>query len=124
MLGNTIPNEITMKVYIAGKITGLPYEEVKEKFTWASEQIRKLGFTPISPINKDLPYDADWHEHMVQDINLLLGCEAIYLQMDWENSKGARIEQYIAKEMGMLIIYQLPFSAWTKEEKHEPKKKT
>ena len=112
-----------MKVYISGKITGLPCDEVKEKFVWAAEQIRRLGFTPISPINKDLPYDADWHEHMVQDIKLLLDCEAIYLQIDWKNSKGAQIEQYIAKEMGMLIIYQLPFSAWTKEEKRETKKK-
>lgn len=114
---------MTMKIYIAGKITGLSEEEVKEKFSWAAEQIKRLGFTPINPINKDLPYDADWSEHMVQDINLLLGCEAIYLQIDWEKSKGARIEQYIAKEMGMIIIYQLPFSAWNKEEYHEPKKK-
>lgn len=107
-----MPNKLTMKIYIAGKVTGLPYKEVKSKFAWAEGQVRRLGFTPVNPINNELPFDSPWSEHMAQDIKLLLECEAIYLQTDWENSRGARIEQYIAKETGMVIIYQLPFSAW------------
>ena len=41
---------------------------------------------------------------MIDDLRLLFDCEAIYLIDNWQMSKGARIEYYIAKELGMSII--------------------
>jgi hypothetical protein len=37
------------KIYIAGKINGLPWENVKAKFDTASAMVRNLGHTPLCP---------------------------------------------------------------------------
>lgn len=104
-----------MKVYLSGKISGLPIADAIQKFAFASNQIRALRLVPVNPMEKSLPADACWKEHMVQDIALLFECQAIYLQADWKESKGARIEECIARETNMIILEQLPFFAWEKE---------
>ena len=95
-----------MRVYISGKITGDNYAEVVEKFADAEAQISDLQYFPINPIKNGLPPIATWDEHMVKDIELLLTCDAIYMLTDWEESKGARIEHFIAAEKGMELWYQ------------------
>lgn len=93
-----------MKVYLSGKISGLDYSIVESLFGEAEAKIKDLGLTPVSPLNNGLHRSATWAEHMTRDIEMLFGCEAIYLLPNWESSKGARIEKYIAEEMGLLII--------------------
>ena len=44
---------------------------------------------------------------MLKDIADLLQCNAIYMLQGWEDSKGARIEHYIATEIGMPIMYEI-----------------
>ena len=72
------------KIYISGKITGLPVREAIAKFRSAAEKIRRFGFEPVSP--------------------LLLRCDAIYLLDDYEKSEGARIELCIALHRRMPVF--------------------
>jgi hypothetical protein len=100
-----------MKVYISGKISGLPIKQAKAKFK-ASEQLLKLkGYTPINPF-KITPYNegTTWHEYMLADIISLFYCDAIYMQRDWGMSKGARIEYGIAKELGLTIFFETEYN--------------
>lgn len=101
-------------VYISGKITGVPFSDAWRKFEWAERQIKRLRMTPVNPLKKELPACATWKEHMIEDIRLLLDCDAIYLQTDWKDSIGASIEAYIAQRTGKIIIEQQAFSAWKK----------
>lgn len=101
-------------VYISGKITGIPFSDAWQKFEWAELQIERLRMTPVNPMKKELPACATWKEHMIEDIRLLLDCDAIYLQTDWKDSVGASIEAYIARQTGKIIIEQQTFSAWKK----------
>ena len=97
-----------MKVYISGKITGLNFEETSAKFQEASELIEAMGMTPVNPlIGAD--QTKTWEQHMVRDIELLMGCDAIILLDDWNESRGARIEKFIAEQRNMLIFYQRNF---------------
>lgn len=41
---------------------------------------------------------------MVRDIEMLMGCEAIFMLPCWTKSKGARIEKMIAQEMGLKLF--------------------
>lgn len=100
-----------MKVYISGKITGLPYEEAVRKFKRAEEQVRSFGYEPVNPICNGIDIEAQWKEHMKVDIGTLLDCEAIYLLQDWSESRGARIERNIAEEMGHFIMMQPEYVA-------------
>jgi len=47
---------------------------------------------------------------MVDDISALLECEAIYMVKDWGQSKGARLEYAIAKELGLYILFDGEFN--------------
>jgi hypothetical protein len=99
-----------MKIYIAGKISGLNYSDAAAKFAKATELLKRLGHEPVNPMEVN-GLDGDgreypWAEYMKRDIPVLLGCEAIYLLPDWVGSKGACLEKHIADELGMLIVYE------------------
>lgn len=92
------------KIYISGKITGLPITEVIAKFRDAEALVRSHGFDPVSPLRNGLPFDAEWADHIGQDIALLLRCDAIYLLPDYDESEGARIELCIARHRRMPVF--------------------
>lgn len=106
-----------MKVYISGKITGLDYEETRAKFQAAAELIEALGMTAVNPFEEaqnwpipeeyiNNPFKGEWEFYIEKCIALLHDCEAIFMLDDWNDSKGARIEKFVAEERGMLILYQ------------------
>ncbi|NNV54559.1 DUF4406 domain-containing protein [Limnovirga soli] len=93
------------RMYIAGKVTGLPYEEVYRKFNHAANYLTTLGFTAINPI-KHVPEDTPWQEAMRTCIRQLATCDGIYLLRDYHQSKGALLEHHIACAMGLTIIHE------------------
>lgn len=101
----------TMKIYISGKITGLPINDVLSTFRAAEAKIRKFNFTPVSPLDNGLPFEAEWADQMGRDIAILLRCEAIYMLPDWQQSEGATIEYLIARQRRMRIFLAETFEA-------------
>ncbi len=95
-----------MRVYISGKITGLEYEEAKANFEAAEELLTAIGMVPVNPMNNGIEINAPWEQHMVKDIRMLMGCKAIMMLSNWTQSRGARIEKFIADEMGMIVLYE------------------
>lgn len=94
------------RVYICGKISGLHVDEVRQKFEQAEKLIIEQGHIPVNPTKNGLSHNASWEQHMALDITLLMGCDAIYLLPDWEDSRGARIEKNIAKLTGKEMIFE------------------
>lgn len=94
-----------MRIYIAGPITGLVYEDALRAFAMAEASLRRDGHEPVNPMAIEPTPDLPWAEYMRQDIPQLLSCEAIYLLEGWENSKGARLEKHIAEQLGMTILF-------------------
>lgn len=108
-----------MKIYISGKITGLKLEDVKYKFKWHAGFLELKGHEPVNPLDIDIILEKDpkeyspkelWDIQMAFDIKELFGCEAIYMLKDWGQSKGARIEYAIAKEIGLKIYFEGEFN--------------
>ena len=95
-----------MKVYISGKITGMPMDEVEKLFEKAEREMRKCFDDVLSPlwipVNQNNP---EWRHYMIEDIKVLVDCDAIYMISNWKESRGAILEHHIAKELGMNIIY-------------------
>ena len=83
------------KIYIAGKVTGLPYDEVKAKFAQAALMLWTMGFEPVNPVEL-VPSEAGWNKAMRLCIRELADCEFIYLLPDWYKSKGALVERLLA----------------------------
>jgi hypothetical protein len=89
------------KIYIAGKVTGLPQDEVVEKFAAMQKKIENLGFEAVNPIEVVNDFDTPWNKAMRMCIAGLVFCDAIILLPDWFSSKGAKIEWDIAKQLSI-----------------------
>jgi hypothetical protein len=101
------------KIYIAGKVSGLPFHDVVGKFAKAYDQIVALGFEAVNPVelvqdylhahpeNLESTEEEIWQLAMKLCIKELVDCDAIVLLEDWTLSKGARFEYDIAKELNI-----------------------
>ena len=89
-----------MRVYISGPITG-HLDTYKATFAAAADTIRKGGHEPVNPALIDLPADASWSDYMDVALDMLHGCQGIYLLPGWRKSRGARIEAKVADLLGL-----------------------
>lgn len=95
-----------MTIYISGAITG--DSNYKEKFQKAKKDLEARGYNVINPAELEPLMGTSWEEYMKWDIAWLLTCDGIYMLKDWKQSRGARIEQFIAQELHLQILYE-PF---------------
>ena len=94
------------KCYIAGFIGNLPVEEYTKNFEEAKNEVVKLGYVPVSPL--DLPHNhgKTWGEYMREDLKAMLDCHSLYALRNWRLSPGAKIEINTAVSVGLHIIHQ------------------
>lgn len=79
-------------IYIAGKISGLLKSEAYKKFGKTESELRKLGLKVINPLEigiGHLPYDEQIER--CKEV-IAKHATAIFLQRDWKESKGAKLE--------------------------------
>ena len=98
-----------MKVYISGKITGLPKEEYMYNFNQAERFLKKRGYSVINParVNGELPENTTtYEEYMKVSLTLLSFCDVIYMQENWMESKGTMIEWEYAVLHGIMAMYE------------------
>lgn len=88
------------RIYISGPITGM-VDLNRQAFGAAAQALREAGFEPVNPHENGVERSAPWSDHMRADIKMLMDCEGVALLPGWEHSKGARIEQGIAANLGM-----------------------
>lgn len=93
------------KIYIAGKVTGEPYQECREKFAMAEFRLRRKGYETINPLRL-APQDANWQDAMKKCVRELAICDEIFMLKDWKNSRGAKVEHYIAEQLGLKFHYE------------------
>lgn len=97
-------NIIKKKIYIAGKITGLPIHEVTMKFGAAQKKLENKGYEVVNPIAVVNDWDTTWDNAMRKCIAALVECDSIALLPDWKSSPGARLENDIAQKLEFVTI--------------------
>ncbi|WGU70656.1 DUF4406 domain-containing protein [Capnocytophaga canimorsus] len=107
-----------MKIYISGKISGLDIEQAKRNFDNAEQLISAIGLTPVNPFKNGLTLSHSWEQHLLKDIENLMACDGILMLENWLDSKGARIENNIANEMGKVVLYESFYTRDQKRSKH------
>ena len=95
-----------MKIYISGKITGLPLETAKDNFKNAELYLISRDYQVVNPMSLPHNHNQTWLEYMKEDIKALLECDGIYMLVGWQESKGACIEFNLAHDLGLKIIEQ------------------
>ena len=84
------------RVYIAGKVTGMPYIPTYYKFQKREKELQDLGYSVFNPMKKCSQSWSYFRCMCVCIFNLLFRCDKISLLDDWQDSRGARIEHKIA----------------------------
>lgn len=108
-------------IYIAGKISGLPFDEVVKKFAKAQTELEAKGYKVMNPVAliihqnekrraNNLPPLTDEKDRAeilkICVTNLIYYCDSIYLLNDWHISNGAIMEYHVAFSLGMEIMHQ------------------
>lgn len=102
-----------MKTYISGPITtkieGVTKEELKQRFYDAARDLTD----PVNPLDVSGcplgdcgPHDGHtWECWLKYDLIALLECDVILMLPDWHLSKGARLEFFVATQVGIQVIF-------------------
>ena len=98
-----------MKIYISGKMRGLPEEESRKLFKAAENYLIELGHDVINPWDSEGKKNEqcnDWDDYILYDLQILKTCDAIFMLSNWQDSDGAKCEHAFARGRGMEIIYE------------------
>lgn len=111
-----------MRAYIANKMTGVPQSNIPW-FDAAAADLRARGIDAISPAELDDPETREaaladepapngqtWGDFLARDLKLIAddGIEAIIVGPDWQDSKGARLETFVAYALMDLPVLEYP----------------
>ncbi len=98
-----------MKIYIAGKYTGLLHHEAVAKFAATKRKLTDAGIAEkdiLNPMEFGINQETDWHCAMDVCLEKLGTCTAIYIQRDWRDSFGARREINRACELHLDMYWE------------------
>lgn len=93
------------KIYISGAVTGIEISAVLF-FEKAEKKLIDQGFEVVNPMTLEHNHDLTWNSYMRTDLKALLDCDYIYMLSNWKNSRGAKIEHNLAKELEIGVIFQ------------------
>jgi len=92
------------RIYIAGTMTGVP-EHNFPAFHAAAGRLRQAGWDVVNPAeNFGGQTDLTRATYLRADVALLVTCNAIAMLSGWEDSKGAKLEYLLARELGMPVL--------------------
>ena len=97
-----------LRVYLCGPIStgmGTPQQNIKA-FRVAETELRTLGYNVESPM---VNVAEAWQGYMRQGIMQMMRCDGVCLLQNWQSSRGASLEKYIADGIGLVVA---PYAAW------------
>ena len=94
-----------MKVFISGRVTGLPREEARRNFERGERLLSDNSYDYVSPLDL-VPIVSTPKEAMQILLPKLMECDAILLLSDNKFSEGSQVEECVAKYCKLLILYE------------------
>jgi hypothetical protein len=94
-----------MTIYLSGPMTGHP-EWNYPAFHAAAQRLRTAGhdvFSPAENFGGDVTRPRA--DHMRKNIEAVLAADAVAVLPGWEQSKGARLEVAVAREIGTPVVF-------------------
>ena len=85
-----------IKIFISGKVSGIEYYVAYQTFANADRMLSQQGYNVINPM-KICKKRWSWLRCMARCLWAIISCDKIYQLDNWQESRGARIEQKWAK---------------------------
>lgn len=98
------------RIYISGPISGT--DDWEKRFAGAEKGLRILysaageEIEVVNPAKIAMPEGTTWQQYMDISLQMLRGCDEIYMLAGWRTSKGAQIERLYAKGSGIKITHE------------------
>jgi hypothetical protein len=89
-------------VYLSGPMTGYP-EHNYPAFKAAREQLQAEGIDVLCPAEAGYMDGWDWSDYLRRDLVMVMEADAVLVLPGWQESKGARLEVHVARELGIPI---------------------
>lgn len=91
------------RIYVSGPMTGYKDKNFPA-FMKASIALRAKGHRVINPAELDIGEpEKTWEKCLQRDIRELMKCNSVATLRGWKQSRGAKLEVYIAKALGWPI---------------------
>jgi len=99
-----------IKMYLAGKISGEDYKNVKSKFNYYMgiyNNIVDYNKNKVELINplEHINQNTEWTEAIKKCIEIIKDCDSILFIPDFVNSNGCKIEHYYSTMQNKKIYY-------------------
>lgn len=107
------------RLYVSGKIAGIPEPEAIENFLKACNDLLDAGYETLNPFEigncsdrEPFPCRGDdhytmgthtWECYLRYDIMWMLPCDGVALLDNWTTSKGAVLELFVARQCGLPV---------------------
>lgn len=98
-----------LRLYLAGPMTGYP-DYNRSAFLKSAYLLTSAGYRVVDPSPYDDP-DFAWTDYLRRDLKLVLGCDGVAVLPNWQCSKGASLEVYVAQALDMPVK---PVEEWCK----------
>lgn len=98
-------------IYISGKYSASTPEEIQGYVDHANNagiRLLREGRVPIIPhVNFHFfPKDVTYKQFILADLAIMKRCDSVYMLNNFKDSRGAKIELWLAKRRGMKIEYE------------------
>jgi hypothetical protein len=90
------------RVYVAGPITGREGYNV-EAFALAAELLQDAGYLTVNPHDICSDQEREFSYYMAKLLKEVCLSDIVALLPGWEDSKGAKLEAYVAIECGIPV---------------------
>ena len=98
-------------IYVSGKITGT--SDYADRFSAAEDRLIAEGYEVLNPVRTGkwlerylAPEKPTWVQYMKYAIAAMMEADSIYMLHEWKQSKGARLEHFLARVLKYNIIYE------------------
>lgn len=92
------------KIYVSIPITGENYNDQRNHAFIAATNLAQKGYDVITPFDIVSDCTTPYDKAMGKCIEELLKCDAIYMCIGWEQSKGCKAELQTALIYGLKVI--------------------
>lgn len=91
------------RIYVAGPMAGMP-ELNFPAFNEAARTLRSFGLEVVNPAELNVGIEGNWAACMRNDVRELVTCDTLALLPGWERSRGAQVENRLARDLGLRVL--------------------
>lgn len=96
------------KAYISGRISAMPWLQVKKAFAFGCRYAEAAGYEAVSPLAGEKGENWEWSDYMIDDLKKLKECSKMFVVgrlKEVQESFGVRIELLWAEKLGIDITF-------------------